>query len=386
MSMVPQTAAEEALGLSLPSRRDEAWKWTDLRRLLTASYATTTPEVDDAIIDKALTASAFSHLNLDRIVLVNGKINRERSDLDKFSLSQHDGHSEHLQGTIVELNKKLSPEGNVIVFEGNVDRPVEVLHITVGDHVAVPSLLHVEVSKGASATLLESHYGVGTYLHSPVTTVTLHDGSRLDRIKIERESAHSQHLADTTFWLGKAAILNDFTLTAGAELSRQNVHATLLGENSVLRIAGSYLLASSQHVDTALVVDHAVPNCQSRELFKCVMDDKSRGIFQGKVIVRKDAQKIDGKQSSHALLLSETAEFDAKPELEIYADDVVCGHGTTCGDLNQDHLFYLKSRGIPELEARAMLVEAFVAEAIETVENESVRDALMALLHVRMGS
>ena len=116
------------------------------------------------------------------------------------------------------------------------------------------------------------------------------------------------------------------------------------------------------------------------------MDDKSRGIFQGKVIVARDAQKIDGKQSSHALLLSETAEFDAKPELEIYADDVVCGHGTTCGDLNHDHLFYLKSRGIPEVEARAMLVEAFVAEAIETVENESVRDALMVLVQARMGS
>ena len=109
------------------------------------------------------------------------------------------------------------------------------------------------------------------------------------------------------------------------------------------------------------------------------MNDKARGIFQGKVIVRKDAQKTDGKQSAHALLLSETSEFDAKPELEIYADDVVCGHGTTCGDLNQDHMFYLRSRGIPEAEARSLLVQAFVNEAIETVENEAVREVLLEL-------
>jgi len=131
-------------------------------------------------------------------------------------------------------------------------------------------------------------------------------------------------------------------------------------------------------------VDHKVANCLSRELYKCVMDDRSRGIFQGKVIVRPDAQKIDGKQSSHALLLSETSEFDAKPELEIYADDVVCGHGTTCGDLNHDHLFYLKSRGIPESQARAMLVHAFLAEAIETVESEPIKDALLAIVAEKM--
>jgi Fe-S cluster assembly protein SufD len=119
-----------------------------------------------------------------------------------------------------------------------------------------------------------------------------------------------------------------------------------------------------------------VPNCLSRELFKCVMDDEARGIFQGKVIVRKDAQKTDGKQSSHALLLSETAEFDAKPELEIFADDVVCGHGATAGDLNHDHLFYLESRGIPPDEAKSMLIAAFVGEAFETIAHEGIREAL----------
>jgi Fe-S cluster assembly protein SufD len=181
-----------------------------------------------------------------------------------------------------------------------------------------------------------------------------------------------------------AASVPIFTLTSGAVLNRQNGTIEFHGPNAKAQVSGSYLLKGKQHADTRLVVDHKVPHCVSRELFKCVMDDNARGIFQGKVIVRPDAQKTDGKQSSHALLLSETAEFDAKPELEIYADDVVCGHGTTCGDLNHDHLFYLRSRGIPETEARSMLVQAFVAEAFETVENEAVREALMGMVEARL--
>jgi Fe-S cluster assembly protein SufD len=125
-----------------------------------------------------------------------------------------------------------------------------------------------------------------------------------------------------------------------------------------------------------LVVDHKVPHCTSREMFKCVMDENARGIFQGKVIVRQHAQKTDGKQSSHALLLSESAEFDAKPELEIYADDVICGHGATAGDINHDHLFYLQSRGIPEAEAKSLLIGAFVGEAFDAIANDGMRDAM----------
>ena len=152
--------------------------------------------------------------------------------------------------------------------------------------------------------------------------------------------------------LSEGAVLRDFTLTSGARVNRQNGTYIMAGSGAEARISGSYLLAGRQHADTRLVVDHQVPHCTSRELYKCVMDDSARGIFQGKVMVRKDAQKTDGKQSSHGLLLSETAEFDAKPELEIFADDVVCGHGATSGDLNHDHLFYLESRGIPEARSQ----------------------------------
>jgi Fe-S cluster assembly protein SufD len=137
-------------------------------------------------------------------------------------------------------------------------------------------------------------------------------------------------------------------------------------------------LRGRQHCDTTLLVEHAVPRCTSRELFKVVLDDEARGVFQGKIVVAPGAQKTDGKQMANALLLSETAEFDSKPELEIFADDVVCGHGATSGQIDEDLLFYLEARGIPEPEARALLIQAFVGEAFEQVDNEALRDAFAA--------
>ena len=202
-------------------------------------------------------------------------------------------------------------------------------------------------------------------------------GARLDRVKVEHESATATHLSHVVTYLAKDAKLNEFTLTSGATLNRQNGTYTFAGENADAKIAGAYLLNNKQHADTRLVVDHAVPHCTSRETFKCVMDDHARGIFQGKVMVRKHAQKTDGKQSSHALLLSEFAEFDAKPELEIYADDVVCGHGATAGDINQDHLFYMRSRGIPEAEAKSLLIAAFVGEAFDNIVDDGLREAMV---------
>jgi Fe-S cluster assembly protein SufD len=378
--MVPKTAAEQALGVVLPSRRDEDWKWTDLKRLIEKPYAVASSTVDAKTVERLATSAPLAGLKLQRVVIVNGKLH---SKPDAAVVSDKAPAISHVD-PLLDLNAKFQAKVINLTFKGNIDQPLEVLHISTGQGAALSSRLHIEVEAGASATLIETFVGEGEYLNNPVTTIDIAQGGRLDRIKIETESHSAQHLSHVIVSLASDSILNDFTLTAGAQLNRQNVNVDYNGESISAKISGSYLLNGSQHADTRLVVDHKVPNCMSRELFKCVMDDKARGIFQGKVIVRQDAQKIDGKQSSHALLLSETAEFDAKPELEIYADDVVCGHGTTCGDLNHDHLFYLKSRGIPAAEARVMLVEAFVDEAAETIENEAVREAVLAMVHKRL--
>lgn len=379
--MLTRTPAEEALGVTLPNRREEDWKWTDLKRMISGVYAKAIVAVKPNDVERLIKSSPFNSVKSQRIVFVNGELERKHSSFKglKVETSLPANISD---GTVIAMNTTLAAEGVTLRFDTNTDQPVELLHIvTDGNARAIATRHRIEVAKGASATIIETHIGEGDYLANAVTDYTIADGARLDRVKVERESNKATHLSHVTMTLGKNAIVRDVTFTSGAALNRQNGSITFKGEGGDAHVSGAYLLSGTQHADTKLVIDHSVPRCTSRELFKCVMDGKSRGIFQGKAIVRPGAQKTDGKQSSHALLLSEMAEFDAKPELEIYADDVICGHGATSGDLNHDHLFYLKSRGIPEAEARSMLVQAFVSEAFDNVEHEGIRDALLGLVH-----
>jgi Fe-S cluster assembly protein SufD len=189
----------------------------------------------------------------------------------------------------------------------------------------------------------------------------------------------SLHLGKRLVTLGRGATYKPFVMTIGDGLVRNELALTFSGEHGELDFGGAFLAARHGHADTTLVIDHAVPHCKSRELVKGVLDDAARGIFQGKVIVRPGAQKTDGKQMAQALMLSPDAEFDSKPELEIFADDVVCGHGSTSAELDDDLVFYCRSRGIPLDEARALLVESFIGEAIDKIEHEGLRDAFMDL-------
>jgi len=265
-------------------------------------------------------------------------------------------------------------------FSGQADHLVQIVHLaTEVQPQALATNIIVEIDDGSSASIVENHYGLGRDFTSSVVHFRLGKGARLDRVKFQDVWEEGTHLSQVIYDLAAEARLNDLTITRGAGLTRQNGTVNFNGQHAEAKISGAYLLRGKQHCDTALTINHNVPHCTSRELFKCVMDDDARGIFQGKVVVARDAQKTDGKQSSHALLLSERAEFDAKPELEIYADDVVCGHGATAGDLNHDHLFYLKSRGIPEAEAKSLLIAAFVGEAFDMVANDDVREALVGI-------
>ncbi len=374
---ITRTPAEEALGISLPTRREEDWKWTDLRRMVSSVYLRQDIVTKDADVARLISSTPFATVNAQRVVFVNGQYDASRSTLGGATVTSGVAAIEQSE-TIIALNNKLAATGVTIRIDGNTNSPIEILHVTTdGLARSVATRNHIEVAAGASGTLIETHIGEGEYLANSVLDIILGEGARLDRVKVELESRSATHLAHALVALGKNAVLRDVTFTSGAQLNRQNGTYTFEGTGGDARISGAYLLSGTQHADTKLVIDHKVPHCTSRELFKCVMDGKSRGIFQGKAIVRPGAQKTDGKQSSHALLLSETAEFDAKPELEIYADDVVCGHGATSGDLNHDHLFYLKSRGIPEAEARSLLVQAFVSEAFDNVEDEAIRDVLV---------
>ena len=369
-----RTVAEEALGLSLPHRRMEEWRWTDLRQMIDKPYPPR-QQVTAAAgeVERLLSASIFHGVAATRMVFVNGHYDAAHSKLANDAAEIMAEADE----PVLQMNAAFATDGARIRLSGNIDRPVELVFIATN---AAPRTIAtrnvIEVADDASATIIETHLGEGSYLSNSVTEIRVGANARLDRVKAEIESHEATHLAHTHVTLARNVTFRDFTLSTGARLNRQNGTYRFDGEFTDAKVSGAYLLAGKQHADTRLVVDHRVPNCASRELFQCVMDDHARGIFQGKVIVRPHAQKTDGKQSSHALLLSETAEFDAKPELEIYADDVACGHGATAGDLNHDHIFYLKSRGIPEAEAKALLIAAFVGEAFDMIHHDGLREAL----------
>jgi Fe-S cluster assembly protein SufD len=211
--------------------------------------------------------------------------------------------------------------------------------------------------------------------HNTASEIVVGEGARVDHVKIAADVGKAVHLANWMVQIGADATYRGFQLTQGLALARNQILATYKGEGGRLDLSGLFLARGSEHIDTTLVVDHAVPHCESRELYKGVLDGESKGIFQGKVIVRRGAQKSDGKQMAQALMLSPIAEFDSKPELEIYADDVVCGHGSTAGELDEDLLFYLRARGIPLVEARTMLIESFAGEALDKIEHEGIREA-----------
>jgi Fe-S cluster assembly protein SufD len=241
----------------------------------------------------------------------------------------------------------------------------------------------ISVGDNAEATIIEAFVATpkaakDTQLNA-ATKIVVGKAAAVSHVKCAWVPVSGAQLSNWLVDLDADADYRGFHFTAGTALARNQIGVVFTGPGGKIDLSGVFLGRGGDHIDTTMVVDHAVPGCTSRELFKGVLDDHARGVFQGKVIVRPHAQKTDGKQSSHALLLSEGAEFDAKPELEIYADDVICGHGATSGELDETQLFYLNSRGIPEVEAKSLLIAAFVGESFDTVNNEAIRDELIRM-------
>ncbi|MGD9923620.1 MAG: Fe-S cluster assembly protein SufD [Pseudorhodoplanes sp.] len=389
----------EAKGL--PHRRVEEWKYTDLRALMRDAKPLAPPP-DAAARKQAGSAGSFlAGAKPRRIVIVDGAFAADLSDLAALEPGLSIGSlAEALskgEASVVErvgrtlpladdpafaLNTAMMGDGAVVrVADGaQIARPIHLVFVTTPVRpVSVFTRSLLSVGKGASAAIFESHESADGVDHQAnhAFDVSIGDEGRLDHVKVAREGDRMLHIATLVTELGSNARLNDFTFTAGGAVTRNQIAMRLNGAETHAGIRGATLLKDHQHTDNTLVVDHAVGHCESRELFKAVLDGESRSVFQGKIIVQPHAQKTDAKMATHALLLSDDAEADAKPELEIFADDVVCGHGATAGALDDDLLFYLKARGIPQKEAEALMVEAFIGEAVEAVESEAVREALM---------
>jgi Fe-S cluster assembly protein SufD len=288
------------------------------------------------------------------------------------------------EDAIIALNTAFMTDGAVVrIADGAaLGKPLLLVFARAGkDKRAVTTRNVLRVGAGASATIVEAHVALtgaaAEGQSNAATDIRVGDGAAITHVKWTAEGGKATHLATWVASLGRAASYRPFQLTNGVGLARNQLFIAFTGEGTKLDLSGVFLARGTEHIDTTLVVDHAVPRCESRELFKGVLDGRARGVFQGKIIVRPHAQKSDGKQMAQTLMLSEDAEFDSKPELEILADDVACGHGSTSAEIDPNHIFYCRSRGIPEAEARALLIEAFVGEAIDKVQDPVLRDALM---------
>ena len=390
----------------LPHRRLEQWKYTDLRNMLGEMPAPA--DAGQAAVpapgDGVNAHSVFDAVERYCGVFVNGYFRSELSNLDNIeglevvSLRQNmnslpawikDGlGNEKLfeENAVLALNTAFAADGVALRVKAGVkiDKPVHIAHVVTGKQAAtmtVRNLLVVE--KGAQMTLVETYAGADdvAYVVNTATQISVGDGGDLTRIRVQDEGHAAFHLSNSEITMGANARCHDLTLSLGARVSRNQASVEFSGENADITIAGASMLAEKQHGDTTLCITHNLPSSNSRQEFKTVLDDRARGVFQGCVIVKPHAQKTDGRQMTQALLLSPDAEMDAKPELEIYADDVECAHGATAGELDEDYLFYLRARGIPEDQAKALLVAAFVAAPLEKIEHEGLREGLFQLTH-----
>ena len=383
----------------LPHRRVEEWKYTDLRALMRDAKPLASPP-DAAAKAQAKKAAAFlGDVETRRLVFVDGAFVPDLSDLSDLEPglavgSLADALSDGDPAVLAHVGK-LAPKGDLAValntaFMGDgavvriaagatIERPLHLCFVASQKPAASFVRSLVVAAPGARAMLIESHEGPSGSDYQVNAALELFVGERahVDHVKVIAEGAAALHVSTLAAAVGAKARFNTFTFTMGGAVVRNQIFLNFDGEDTVAGIRGATLIRGRQHADTTLFANHVARGCQSREMFKTVLDDEAHGVFQGRIIVRRGAQKTDAKMMTQALLLSDRAEADNKPELEIFADDVQCGHGATSGALDDELKFYLMARGIPAAEAEALLIQAFLGEAIEGIEHAGLREVLM---------
>ncbi len=364
-----------------PHKKIEDWRFTNLSEFSKGiANDTTAPgaEATSANFDAAM-----------EIVFVDGSFSKVLSKLDNLpdGLSVTSFADELGKGAVLSLNE--DEDRALVALNTAFMQDGFCIHVTESTAVDIPLIIRFKntasntgrhlrnriiLSENAKLTVLEIHEGSGRYFSNPMTTVALSEGAELNHYKLQKESTDAYHLALTEAEILQNAKYNNFSLSIGAKLSRNELNTSVLGADAESQLNGAYLMRGKQHCDTTTVTEHKVPNNTSKQIYKGVLDDRAKGVFQGKIHIHPDAQQVSGDQLSKALLLSDFAEVVCKPELEIYADDVKCSHGATSGELDEVALFYMESRGISKEQARMMLIEAFLADVLEEITDEPIKD------------
>lgn len=368
----------------LPGVRDEAWRYTSLRALAETRFA----EPLTPVAECAALMVRLPEIEAPRLVFADGRFRDDLSFVPSLAAVRVGGPAygdlaRPEREQLVALNTMLAEDGADIDVAASVDAGTLMLaSLGTGGSVDRPAAFHprhkLRLGAGARMTLIEVAIGRGAYLHNPVFEIAVGPGATLVHLRLQDESRGAFHLSTVYADVARGGTYDSFALTLGGKLARLEVHARLAGRGAAAHLNAAQLLGGTQHGDFTTVVTHDAPSCVSRQTVKNVLTGRARGVFQGKIEVARDAQKTDGYQMNQALLLSPEAEVSSKPQLEIYADDVKCSHGATVGELDAEQLFYLRSRGIAEADARAMLVRAFLAEALDPIADEAGRAVLEA--------
>ncbi|MFT6605435.1 MAG: Fe-S cluster assembly protein SufD [Halocynthiibacter sp.] len=388
-----EAAQARVLAMGLPGRRDEYWKYTDPTSLTVA-------QAPKAALFDPEEVPVFDGIDRLKIVFVDGVYDASASDdlalsgveieplqtacaadihwaRDVFGVLENNGQNP-VARPLAAFNTARASEGMVIRATAQAAKPISLIYLHKSE--VSDAVLHhvVKVEKGASLTILEN--GPAAARFNKVMEVDIADGAEFHHIRTQGRD-HERRAATHIFArLGAESTFKSFTMTANGVMTRNEVIMELKGDNAMAHVAGAALGDGNFHHDDTVFITHDAVNCESRQVFKKVLRNGATGVFQGKILVKAGAQKTDGYQISQALLLDEDAQFLAKPELEIYADDVACSHGSTTGAIDEEALFYLRSRGVPEADAQDLLVLSFLAAAIEEIEDEAIAADILARL------
>jgi len=378
----------------LPTTRVENWKYTRVAKLGKISFKSTNDSVIDSIEE-------FKIVNAENtLVFINGIYNKNLSSSNSIDgveitlLDESNGASNfNILPTTTVFEKsninylnggvKINVRKNLIL-----DQPIQVLHILDGNEVQANIRIEIEAEQFSESQFVFGYFDAKTGEKSFCNTssyVSVGPNAKVSIDKIQNESISSFHINKEIVDQAKDSTFTINTITLNGGLVRNDLNINVNGENSCSNLNGAYLTKEGQHVDNHTIVDHKVPNCESHELYKGVMDEKSTGVFNGKVFVRQDAQKINAFQSNGNVLLDNDSAIYSKPELEIYADDVKCSHGSTTGQLDDEAVFYLRARGLSESSAKQLMISAFVGDVLHKIENEEVLEYIHKVLRSRFG-
>jgi Fe-S cluster assembly protein SufD len=401
-------AARQLLADGFPTTRDEDFRFTNVAPIAARAYpAADVPPAQAAL--KALRAEAsVPGLNAHEIVFVNGRFAPELSDIAALpagvrltslasSIGADSALVESLWGATIRfemlgftaLNTALAADGAILVVEPEVvvERPIHFVYLSSAPAPFGANVRNlVRIGRHAQVRIVESYIGDAghEYFTNALTEIAAADESKVEYCRVQRESMAAHHVSGTHLHLGRAAVFASESLSLGGAIVRNDVNAVLDAEGIHCTLNGLYLVDGDRLIDNHTTIDHAKPHCESHELYKGILDDRGKGVFNGKIFVRQDAQKTDAKQTNKVMLLSDDATIDTKPQLEIFADDVKCTHGATIGQLDATQMFYLKSRGIGDAHARAILLHAFAADIVERIEVDALREHLERLLLERL--